>query len=343
MTKRKGQVEKDLESDAEIELLRRQIRGLQRQIRTNAGATALVLRAVEESLEPYEEPKVPQRPKPRKRKRSETVVLHVSDWQIGSLTDNFDSSVAQSRVAQLIKKVDSIVESRSHAATLGECVLLVGGDMVDGSSLRASQSWEVDSTAMEQALNTCPDLIVDLVRALLEIFPVVRVECVRGNHGRIGPTKGNSDPKSVNWDTVASETARLKMGGAVDGKRLHWHTEVESFYRVVNASGTGILFVHGDQFRGSGGFAGLPAYSIAKKMARWADSIPDPWSIMMMGHYHNPTMMTMGSRQVYINGTLKSGGEWELEELAMATRPAQRLLIVDRNRGVIADQVIWLR
>jgi len=27
----------------------------------------------------------------------------------------------------------------------------------------------------------------------------------------------------------------------------------------------------------------------------------------------------------------------------MATRPAQRLLIVDRNRGVIADQVIWLR
>lgn len=342
MSSKKKSVEEDLEKDAEIELLRRQIRGLQRQVRTSAGATALVMRAVEEAIQPYEAPKSLPRPKVGRSGRSETVVLHVSDWQIGSLTDEFDSSVAQRRVTDLISKVTKIVESRSHAASLRECVLLVGGDMVDGSSLRASQSWEVDSTAMEQALNTCPDLIADLVRALTGIFPLVTVECVRGNHGRIGPTKGNSDPKSVNWDTVASETARLKLGGLVDGKRVKWHTEVESFYRVVPANGVNILFLHGDQFRGSGGFAGLPAYSIAKKMARWADSIPEQWGIMLMGHYHNPTMMTMGSRQVYINGTLKSGGEWELEELAMATRPAQRVLIVDKNRGVIADQVIWL-
>ena len=190
----------------------------------------------------------------------------------------------------------------------------------------------------------CGDL-VDSDRSPDRIIQLARrrdIQCVRGNHGRIGPTKGNSDPKSVNWDTVASETARLKMGELVDDKRLKWHTEVESFYTVVPVFDTGILFLHGDQFRGSGGFAGLPAYSIAKKMARWADSIPSKWDIMLMGHYHNPTMMTMGSRQVYINGTLKSGGEWELEELAMATRPAQRILVVTEAHGVIADQVMWL-
>ena len=63
---------------------------------------------------------------------------------------------------------------------------------------------------------------------------------------------------------------------------------------------------------------------------------------MMMGHYHNPTSLTIGSRLCYINGALKSGGEWELEELAMSTRPAQRLQFWDEDRGPIVDQVLWL-
>jgi hypothetical protein len=154
--------------------------------------------------------------------------------------------------------------------------------------------------------------------------------------------KGNWNPASVNWDSVAYETAKhMVKPEQLDG-RITWHNEVETFYRMVPVGKHSIFLTHGDVFRGSGGFAGIPVYSIVKKMARWVDSIPDPWAVLMMGHYHNPTSLTVGSRTCYINGTTKRGGEWELEELAMSTRPAQRLQFWDENHGVKSDHVIWL-
>ena len=340
---KKPTVEEHVEDSAEIVALRKEIRRLQRQIRTNAGATAMMVGAVLEALQDVEPIPTPPRPRVSRKGRREVAVLHLSDWQIGSLTESFDSAIARDRIhQQLLPKVHQIVEARRESAAIDEIVVLVGGDMVDGSSMRANQPWEVDSTALEQAIYACPSLISETVSSMASLFPRVRVFCVRGNHGRIGPTKGNTDPKSVNWDTVASEVARVQLGKLIDGERVSWTTEVEGFYRVIDIGSTGLLLIHGDQFRGSGGFAGIPVYAIVKKMARWADSLPHSWSVMMMGHYHNPTALTIGSRLCYINGALKSGGEWELEELAMSTRPAQRLQFWDPDRGPIADQVLWL-
>jgi hypothetical protein len=340
---KKPTVEEHIEESAEVAALRREIRRLQRQIRHSAGATAMVVGAVQDALADIEPIPMPPRPRPSRKSRREVAVLHLSDWQIGSLTENFDSSIARDRIHdQLLPKIHQIVEARRESAAVNEIVILVGGDMVDGSSMRANQPWEVDSTALEQALYACPGLIAETCSSMAALFPKVRVFSVRGNHGRIGPTKGNADPKSVNWDTVASEVARTQLGKLVDGERMSWTTEVEGFFQVIDIGSTGLLLIHGDQFRGSGGFAGIPVYSIVKKMARWADSLPHSWSVMMMGHYHNPTSLTIGSRLCYINGALKSGGEWELEELAMSTRPAQRLQFWDEDRGPIVDQVLWL-
>ena len=341
--RKKPTVDEHIEDSAEITALRREIKRLQRQLRKNNGATALMVGAVQEALLDVSPVEVPPKPKLSRKSQSEIAVLHLSDWQIGSATESFDSATARDRIhQQLIPKIHRIVEDRRKAASINEVVILVGGDMVDGSAMRANQPWEVDSTALEQAIYACPTLISEVVSSMASLFPRVRVYSVRGNHGRIGPHKGNADPKSVNWDTVASEVARTQLGNLIDGERVSWVTEVEGFYRVIDVGSTGLLLIHGDQFRGSGGFAGIPVYAIVKKMARWADSLPHSWSVMMMGHYHNPTALTIGSRLCYINGTLKSGGEWELEELAMSTRPAQRIQFWDEVRGPIADQVLWL-
>ncbi len=328
---------------AEMESLRREIRRLQRKLRVNSGNTAMMTSAVNDALVDVGVPAVPRRRAKSRKVRAEVAVLHLSDWQIGCTTEDFDTAIARDRIhQQLLPRVRQIVETRRSGAAIDELVLLVGGDMVDGSSMRANQPWEVESTAMEQALYACPSLIAETVLDMAELFPKVRVYGVRGNHGRIGPHKGNADPKSVNWDTVASEVARTQLGDLVDGERVTWWTEVETFYIQIDIAGTGLLLIHGDQFRGGGGFAGIPVYSIVKKMARWADSLDGEWSVLMLGHYHNPTQLTVGSRLCYVNGTLKSKGEWELEELAMSTRPAQRLQFWAPGKGPIVDQVIWL-
>ena len=328
---------------AELESLRREVRSLKRKLRGNAGGTARIMAAVAEAMKDQKTPVLPRRRAQSRKAKTEVAVLHLSDWQIGSKTEDFNTEIARERIHdQLLPQVRQIVEARRCSARVDELVILIGGDNIDGSAMRANQPWEVDSTDMEQAISTCPTLFSETVLDMAELFPFVRVYSVRGNHGRIGPHNGNANPKRVNWDTVSSEVARMQLGDVVDGDRVTWHTEVEDFYLHIDIAGAGLLLIHGDQFQGGGGFAGVPVASIVKKIARWADAMEEDFDVLMLGHYHNPTTLTVGSRSCYVNGTLKSKGEWELEELAMSTRPAQRLQFWAPDQGPVVDQVIWL-
>lgn len=326
---------------AEIGYLKKENRRLNRMQRQQSGLTATVVEAVRSVLEDMPPPKLPPRPRASRKARVEQAVLHMSDWQIGSLTEDFDTSIARERLNDcLIPKVRTLVEARRSTAKLDVCTVILGGDMVDGSGMRANHAWEVDSTVLEQALYSCPRMMADLVLAMMDLFPTVKVDCVRGNHGRSGP-KSDPNPKTVNWDTAACRAAELMLKDLIDGERLSFHVEVENFYRILEIGQTKLLSVHGDQFRGSGGFAGIPLYGISKKMAHWSQSLAE-WDVLMFGHFHSPTYGNFGTKQWYMNGTLQTGSPYALEELGMSSRPAQRLLIFDEDRGPIADHVIWL-
>lgn len=339
-----GDLDETLDGDdleAEIAYLKKENARLIRKQRTAAGLTATVEEAVRSVLEDAPPPAIPRRPKASRKSRTEYAVLHASDWQIGSLTEDFDTEVARERLSQrLIPTVRKLVEGRRHGAKLDTLHLFFGGDMVDGSGMRANHAWEVDSTVLEQALYSCPRMMADLVLAMMDLFRTVKVECVRGNHGRSGP-KSDPNPKTVNWDTAANRTCELMLKEAIDGDRLSFHVEVESFYRIVDVGQTKVLLIHGDQFRGSGGFAGIPYYSVTKKMAHWANSLAE-WDCLLFGHYHAPAFGTFGTRTWWLNGTLQTGSPYALEELGMSARPAQRLLIFDEERGPICDHTIWL-
>ena len=133
----------------------------------------------------------------------------------------------------------------------------------------------------------------------------------------------------------------MMLKDCIDDKRLSYHVESENFYRIVEVGQTKILLLHGDQFRGSGGFAGLPLYGISKKMAHWSQSLAD-WDVLMFGHYHSPASGNFGTKQWYMNGTLQTGSPYALEELGMSSRPAQRLFFLDEERGIISESTIWL-
>ena len=333
----------DFQEMAEVERLRRELERANKTVSEMAGLHDVVREVILSALRDVQPPAMPKMPARSRRKRKEIAVIHLSDWQIGALTDSYNLTVAREMIlGQLLDIVTKLVAERQVVSDVDECVVLLGGDMVDGSALRPTQAWEVESTVYTQAVHDCPRLMADFVLGVTSLFRKVHVECVRGNHGRNGAMKGNWNPSSVNWDSVAYETAMHMVKPEEHDGRITWHNEVETFYRIVPVGDHAIFLTHGDVFRGSGGFAGIPVYSIVKKMARWVDSIPDDWAVLMMGHYHNPTALTVGSRTCYINGTTKRGGEWELEELAMSTRPAQRLQFWDKKHGVKSDHVIWL-
>ena len=331
------------EDEPEVLILKRRIQKLQQQLKRQQGGTSLIVEAVREAIEDMPPLVVPEAPKKSRAREREIAVLHLSDWQIGSMTTTFSTEAARTMVFErLLPKVRRIVDARRAGAKVDELVILIGGDMVDGSGMRSNHPWEVDSHVYTQACEDVPHMLGGLILALMADFPTIRCYHVRGNHGRSGPRKADPNPTSVNWDTVASRCTELMLGDAIDGKRLSFEVEVERWYKVVDVGDKKILLIHGDQFRGTGGFAGIPYYSIAKKTAKWALSLDEEWDVIMFGHLHVPSAGMIADRPWYLNGTLQTDSEFALEVLGECTRPAQRLMFFDPERGPIGDSVIWL-
>ena len=329
---------------ATIERLRRELDRANKSVHEMAGMHDVVRDVIHRALQNVEPPAMPPMPKASRKKQREIALVHLSDWQIGALTPEYDLTVAREMIlGRLLDVVTKLTRERQQVASVDECVVLLGGDMVDGSALRGTHAWDVESNVYQQAMHDCPRMMADFVLALSSLFRKVRVECVRGNHGRPASFRANMNPAEVNWDSVAYETAKHMIKPDETKGRISWHNETATFFRLIDMGKQTVLAIHGDQARGSGGFAGVPYYALARLVARWSDSMPKDFDVMMLGHFHNPGLMTFGSKTIYVNGTTEIGSEWVLETLAMATRPAQRMQFWDPEHGVKSDHIIWLQ
>jgi hypothetical protein len=273
----------------------------------------------------------------------EVAVVHLSDVQYGKRTASYNSHVADERIALLGRKVEEITALRRNAATIRECRLYVGGDIVEGEDIFPGQAYEIDQGVFDQAVRGAPTAIASLVLHLLRIFERVHVVSVSGNHGRNG-RKGSNGSHKTNWDSVASRVLELMLLGphapAELRKRLTIVVEDERFYNVDRVFDWGNLVVHGDQI--TGGFAGFPWYGTAKKAWGWIDSIPAPWDYLWFGHFHTFASAVLNHRTFLANGTTESDNAYAQAQLAAAGFPCQRLSYFNRAHGLIADHQVFL-
>jgi hypothetical protein len=128
-------------------------------------------------------------------------------------------------------------------------------------------------------------------------------------------------------------------------RRLTWHMtdpEGERDWYIVAEVGTyRTLCVHGDQFRGT---AGLPWYSIQKKVGGWAlGALPDLFQDVDHGHFHTPNRMTLNRVTVRCNGSTESHNTYAQEQLAAVGSPTQGLRYIDPEAGrVTAEYLVHL-
>lgn len=331
---------------AEIQHLKSEIRRLHKRLNRQQGATDAMVSSVEAVLSDLPPVPIPPKPKPSRKKRKEYALLHLSDFQAGAMSHDFNTEVLRERIVdRMLPKVRKIIEARRSAAKLDKIHIALGGDQVDGSNLRANQAWEVCEDVMTQAMVTAPELQVQVIQDVMSYFPEVEVSSVAGNHGRSGPLKRDPNPSSVNWDNVCSLATRDRLRQHIDGKRLKFHVEVDDFMHVFQIGGARVMSVHGHQFRGGGGFAGIPLYAIARLVAKWAISLPpeQQFDVVIMGHFHQSVQWTFGPKQIYINGSPQTGSAFVKEVIGSENRPAQRLMIFDDSLPYpIADHILYL-
>jgi len=273
----------------------------------------------------------------KRKLKGEVALWHMTDWQGAKRTASYNSEVMRTRVLEFCTKAVKVTEIQRADHPVKECVIMFGGDMVEGLFNFPSQAFEIDSTLFEQYVNVSR-LCVDVVRFALSNYEKVTVVPEWGNHGRIGSKRDNV-PRSDNFDRMCYELARQLLSGE---KRLNWQECPEDIQRVEIGNYKALL-IHGDEV-GRNGFASPGA--IVQHANRWRSGAY-PWDFrdVYIGHYHTHAEWAMANGQgsVYQTGSTESDNRYAGVMLAASATPSQRLHFIDPEKGrVTAAYKIWL-
>ena len=332
-------LEREVQLEQELADLRT---ALQRQQRATAkaqqkkdGLAEAVYQAARDAMRTAPPVKVPK-PKPdRRRSRPEIALVHATDWQIGKQTSGYSIDVGRARISEFATKVKEITAIQRADHPVRSCHLMLGGDMVEGTSIFPGQAFEVEAHLFEQLVATA-SMVEQLVVDLLAEFETVDVWEEIGNHGRIG--RRGEMPAGDNIDRMAYYLASQKFA---DEPRVVWHP-IESWYQIVEIGSYRALLIHGDEIKSFGG--NVPAFGILRKANAWSSGVVEPFLDAYMGHYHQiMTLQMANGGRVFVTGSPESHNEYAREFVAATGKPSQRLHFVDPDRGrVTSEHIIWL-
>lgn len=323
----------------ENEELRKTLQNLQRELAKAKRRNSEVVRAVEKAAKEASliigAPKAIKPPKDKRKKKEEIALLHLTDWQTGKRTSSYNSEILQKRIEHLTNLVKRIVDIQRADRPIKKLVILLGGDMVEGTTIFPGQAWEVDSTLYEQLFHFV-SVLESLVRSFSEYFEEIDIWTEYGNHGRHG-RKGEQPPEE-NFDLIGY---RICLDRTSNLPNVTWHLSTD-WYQIPQIGNYHPLLVHGDEIKSFGGQT--PAFGIIKKVNAWSSGVLEDFTDCYMGHFHQPlTLPISGGGRTFVSPSTESGSEYAREFVAAVGRPGQRLNFIDPIKGqVTSEHLLWL-
>jgi hypothetical protein len=318
-------------------------RRLQRQLATAKAKTADLVEAVYEAA--HDAALVVGKPAPvpgprKSRKSGETALLHLTDTHVGATTPTFSTEIAGERIRETIRKTIALAEIQRADHPVDECVVMLGGDMIEQTGQFPNQSWAVDGSTFQMIFSASGFLQEGLL-ALLANFSKVRVYSVPGNHGRVGRGKGRQSidyESETNWDSILYKILRDQMA---DQKRLEWDESLD-WYKIIEIGDYRALLHHGDTIRSFGG--NTPSHGILRKHLSWIAGVLPEFHDAYLGHFHIPMTLPLsnGTSRVFVTPSLVSDSAYAKEWVASQSIPAQRLHFVHPSRGITGEFLLWL-
>ena len=334
----------DIERDVKIAELQATLDRVQRQLAASKAKTADLVQAVYQGARDASAISGEAKPvKPPKRKRlrdAEVALLHLTDTHIGAVTSSYSTEVAERRIAETIEKTIRLTQIQRADHSVDECVVILGGDLIEQTGQFPHQAWAVDASTFEQLFDAARIIEASILR-LLEEYQTVRVYLTPGNHGRVGRGKGRQSldyESDTNWDRIVGRIIGERLAAQ---PRLEW-VFPESWYSIVEVGAYRALAHHGDTIRSFGG--NIPAYGILKKHLAWASGVMPEFVDAYLGHFHTPMQLAMNNGgRIFVTPSLVSDSSYAKEFVAATSLPAQRLHFVDPERGrVTAEYLVWV-
>ena len=240
----------------------------------------------------------------------ESAVLHLTDLHTGKKTDSFDVKVLEQRLTKLTENAILVSNIIKSGYSLRKLYIPITGDAIDGDSIYKTHSFHTDQeghAAFARAqVNKAADILVPRILSLQDVAEDIEIDGVMGNHGRGGrfAHEGN------NYDLMLYDKLKDRFAG-------HKHINVrvhEKFAGHVDIEGHGFLLYHG---AGVKMYQNIPFYGIRQRVMRWRDSLPYPFKVVLMGHFHQCLQDQVGNVRILLGGCCPSGDEWSLENLGV--------------------------
>lgn len=325
----------------ELDELRRQLSNTQRLLRQarrkNDALVEATLAGSRDALRALGGLPPVKAPKADKRKKGEVALWHLTDWQGSKVTTSYDSEVMEHRILRYCEKAASLTEIQRADHPVEECVILFGGDIIEGLFNYPSQPFEIDASLFTQ-FATASRLVAEVVRRALATYRKVRVIGEWGNHGRVGDKRA-AVPRSDNFDRMIYELAKAILSDPVTEElhpRLSWQNSDEDIHHF-EVGNYAALLIHGDEIgrNGAASINTLVKYVTQLK----AGAYDKPFMDVYAGHLHSHRDIELPDGGSYFQtGSPESDNRYARDSMAATSKPTQRLHFIDPAAGRVTCQ-----
>lgn len=246
-------------------------------------------------------------------------IIILSDLHYGleynSEFNKYNSDIAEDRISYVVDK--SIKECKSNKVNIIH--LVINGDLLSGNIHLTSRLSNREN--ITQQVTGVSNLISKAIKRLSDEFEYVMVHLNSGNHDRICANKKDNGYEdtyiNIIKDYVTIKTENLNNIIFNDNKYGH---DVS----VFNCCNKKIVCLHGDK---------IPYNQMIPRLTSMYGNI----DYVLTGHIHHDKSNSFGNSKHVTCGSL-SGMDRYAQELALNSRPTQKLIILEKNTN---DELIY--
>jgi predicted phosphodiesterase len=255
----------------------------------------------------------------------ESAVLHLTDLHCGRRTKSFGVGTFKTRLHSVVDHALQIHDILRHGYKFRELVVADTGDNLDGDEIYKTHAYHTDPEAaysLEQVVVLLDAMKAEIPR-LKAVAPKIRFIGVPGNHGRVSRFTHEAN----NWDLLFYHMLQREF----EDDPVISVEYAKDFSNTVEVEGHGILLYHGAGIRM---YQNMPFYGIRQRVMRWTGSMPKPFEVVLMGHFHQVLQDSFNGIRVLLSGTMVSDDEWAVENLGMDGERRFQFFGVHKDRPV---------
>lgn len=219
---------------------------------------------------------------------------------VAPLCDTQTGKVANGKgTPELLERLDSYFDNVLDRAkqigkrNLGEFVLPILGDIVEGCFIYPHQSIQVDLTRRDQ-MNTSTEFIIDYLDRITALFDRVRVVAVPGNHGE-HRVDGKRINKRDNDDVKVVEDAARTLSRDPRMTGVSFMIAQDQLALTFDVQGHIFAATHGHVYgKMKGATPDQKAYEWYKNMAAGHQPVGDA-TVLLGAHFHHDIVKNFGS------------------------------------------------